>query len=142
MRLQGKKAHVYDCVHNVCQPTTASGLFSDQRTSLFGQLKHCHFAVDGRYGKQPDASSSAGDSANGAAQNGAAPFLGNIQKPDGKEALAFIRAHSPDGDEDLLPGLCEFAERWLVQVWHPTVHDSTLLLFRAGTPILCNVWPG
>ncbi len=71
-----------------------------------------------RYGKQPDASSSEGDGTNGAAQDGAAPFLGNIQKPDGKEALAFIRAHSFDGDEDLLPGLCQFTERWLVQVWH------------------------
>ncbi|CAL8462399.1 g1932 [Coccomyxa elongata] len=79
---------------------------------------------DLRYGKQPDASSSAGDGTSGAAQNGAAPFLGNIQKPDGKEALAFIRAHSPDGDEDLLPGLCQFTERWLIQVAFSQFRDT------------------
>lgn len=72
-------------------------------------------------------SSSAADSSNGAGLNGAAPLLGHIRQPDGKEALAFIRAHSPDGDQDLLPGLSQFTERWLVQVCqrsvlHPSHH--------------------
>ncbi len=48
--------------------------------------------------------------------NGAAPLLGQLRKPDGKEALAFLRAHSPEGDQDLLPGLLHFTERWLQQV--------------------------
>ncbi|EIE24067.1 hypothetical protein COCSUDRAFT_65723 [Coccomyxa subellipsoidea C-169] len=79
---------------------------------------------DLRYGRQPDASSSAGEPSNGAALNGSAPFLGQIKQPDGKEALAFIRAHSPDGDQDLLLGLCQFTERWLTQVAFPQFRDT------------------
>ena len=45
------------------------------------------------------------------AQNGAGPLLGNINKPDAREALAYGRAHSPDED-----ALLEFTERWLEQV--------------------------
>ena len=76
-----------------------------------------------RYGRQPETSSSAAEASNGAALNGSAPFLGQIKQPDGKEALAFIRAHSPD-DQDLLLGLCQFTERWLAQVCCCHMHSS------------------
>eukprot|EP00803_Ostreobium_quekettii_P007509 evm.model.scf_1973.1 EVM.evm.TU.scf_1973.1 scf_1973:18423-26966(+) len=33
--------------------------------------------------------------------------------PARNETLTFVRQHSPQGDTDLLPGLCLFAERWL-----------------------------
>ncbi|KAK9906858.1 hypothetical protein WJX75_009282 [Coccomyxa subellipsoidea] len=78
---------------------------------------------DLRYARQPDASSSAAEASNGATMNGAAPFLGQIKQPDGKEALAFIRAHSPD-PEDLLLGLCQFTERWLTQVAFAQFRDT------------------
>lgn len=53
--------------------------------------------------------------------NGAAAAKSNgagahMRAPDGREALAFLRAHSPEGDAALLPGLCQFCERWLEQV--------------------------
>ena len=41
--------------------------------------------------------------------------MGKIRKPDAKEALAYVRAHSPDENE-LLEGLLKFTERWLEQV--------------------------
>lgn len=41
--------------------------------------------------------------------------MGKIRKPDAKEALAYVRAHSPDEDA-LLEGLLKFTERWLEQV--------------------------
>ena len=80
-----------------------------------------------RYARQPDASSSAAEASNGATMNGAAPFLGQIKQPDGKEALAFIRAHSPD-PEDLLLGLCQFTERWLTQVLSLMPHPQPWLV--------------
>ena len=41
---------------------------------------------------------------------------------DGAGAYAFVVDHSPEGgegDDGLLPGLCEFAEQWMVQVGAP-----------------------
>ncbi len=52
------------------------------------------------------------------AQNGAGPLMGNIRKPDAREALAYVRAHSPD-EAQLLVGLSKFVERWLEQVHAP-----------------------
>ena len=49
------------------------------------------------------------------AQNGAGPLLGRIRKPDAREALAYVHAHSSTEGE-LLEGLSKFVERWLEQV--------------------------
>ncbi|CAL5227691.1 g10699 [Coccomyxa viridis] len=57
------------------------------------------------------------------AQNGAGPLMGKIRKPDAKEALAYVRAHSPD-EETLLEGLLKFTERWLEQVAFPQFRDT------------------
>ena len=35
-----------------------------------------------------------------------------------------MRADSPDGDEDLLPGLCAFAQRWLSGAAFPRFRDT------------------
>lgn len=55
------------------------------------------------------------DSENGIAKpmehNVAAKFL-----PGRNETLAFIRACKKEGNEDLLPGLVLFVERWLSRV--------------------------
>ena len=47
------------------------------------------------------------------------PELTEDDLPANGDLLSFIRAHSPDGDYDLLPGLCTFTERWLTAVLHP-----------------------
>ncbi|CAD7702251.1 unnamed protein product [Ostreobium quekettii] len=39
--------------------------------------------------------------------------VGAKSLPSRNETLTFVRQHSPQGDADLLPGLCLFAERWL-----------------------------
>ena len=57
---------------------------------------------------------------------------------DGAGAYAFVVDHSPEGgegDDGLLPGLCAFAEQWMVQVgannsFLHTFYLSTLFLFR------------
>ena len=49
------------------------------------------------------------------AQNGAGPLMGRIRKPDAREALAYVRAHS-SAEGELLEGLSKFVERWLEQV--------------------------
>lgn len=38
--------------------------------------------------------------------------------------LDFVRAASPAGEEDLLPGLCSFAEQWLQRLAFPQVRDT------------------
>ena len=53
---------------------------------------------------------------NGAAVHSNNGAGGRMRAPDGREALAFLRAHSPEGDAQLLPGLCQFCERWMEQV--------------------------
>ena len=70
----------------------------------------------------PAAGGGGGGGERGASQNGAGPTAaaggaaaGGIRAPDAREALAFVRAHSPEGDADLLPGLLSFCERWLEQ---------------------------
>jgi hypothetical protein len=90
--------------------------------------------VSRRYLRQAGAAGSLaaeeGAAAGGTAgSNGAAPFLGQLRKPDGREALAFIRAHSPEADADLLPGLLHFTERWLQQVAFPIL--TSLYIFVA-----------
>ena len=54
-------------------------------------------------------------------QNGAGPLMGRIRKPDAREALAYVRAHSSTEGE-LLEGLSKFVERWLEQV---SLHKPT-----------------
>ena len=51
--------------------------------------------------------------------------MGKIRKPDAKEALAYVRAHSPDEDT-LLEGLLKFTERWLEQVGPTFTHGHGL----------------
>lgn len=43
--------------------------------------------------------------------------VGAKSLPSRNETLTFVREHSPQGDADLLPGLCLFAERWLSKVF-------------------------
>lgn len=85
--------------------------------------------------RQPTSQASRPEAANGggamtladeiaSAQNGAGPLMGAIRKPDAKEALAYVRAHSP-GEDDLLEGLSKFTERWLEQV-RPGPHPLQL----------------
>ena len=51
--------------------------------------------------------------------------MGKIRKPDAKEALAYVRAHSPN-EETLLEGLLKFTERWLEQVKTPFMPSTHL----------------
>ena len=82
------------------------------------------------------------------AQNGAGPLMGRIRKPDAREALAYMRAHS-SAEGELLEGLSKFVERWLEQVrlhgpasFSPVLRgfDCTLRapLLGRGTPMSCG----
>ncbi|KAK9845219.1 hypothetical protein WJX81_000406 [Elliptochloris bilobata] len=44
--------------------------------------------------------------------------------PSAVDVLRAVRADSPDGDEDLLPGLCAFTQRWLSGVAFPRFRDT------------------
>ena len=45
--------------------------------------------------------------------------------PPRSDTLTFVRQNSPDGDSDLLPGLCLFTERWLTQVRRSFLKEIT-----------------
>ena len=67
--------------------------------------------------------------------------MGKIRKPDAKEALAYVRAHSPD-EATLLEGLLKFTERWLEQVdpaLTQTWADTTPVFRHLEMPCLCGV---
>ncbi|KAK9818230.1 hypothetical protein WJX72_009142 [[Myrmecia] bisecta] len=71
-----------------------------------------------------------GDSARNGGANSADDGSGNGRTrgsslPAHAEALSFIRANSPEGDADLLPGLCIFTERWLARVAFPRFRDTS-----------------
>ena len=48
--------------------------------------------------------------------------------PPRELALDFVRQHSPQPDQDLLPGMCLLTERWLAQVTssscYPGIRES------------------
>jgi tetratricopeptide (TPR) repeat protein len=60
-----------------------------------------------------------GTMAAAAAAAGAAPPF-----PDRDGVMAFIRGASPDGEGDLLPGLCLFVEQWLPRLAFPNFRDT------------------
>ncbi len=56
--------------------------------------------------------------------------------PARAETLKFIRAHSPHGDYDLLPGIIFFTECWLTKVMLTSPVTNAAAAFYTGNQIL------
>ena len=54
----------------------------------------------------------------------AAAAAASLAFPERDGVMAFIRTASPDGEADLLPGLCLFVEQWLQRLAFPLMRDS------------------
>ena len=54
----------------------------------------------------------------------AAAAAASLAFPERDGVMAFIRVGSPEGDADLLPGLCLFVEQWLQRLAFPLVRDT------------------
>ncbi|GAB4822278.1 hypothetical protein N2152v2_009324 [Parachlorella kessleri] len=52
--------------------------------------------------------------------------------PSRDGVMAFIRQQSPEGDRDLLPGLCLFVEKWLQRIAFPKMRDTAQLPPKAS----------
>jgi len=54
----------------------------------------------------------------------AAAAAASLAFPERDGVMTFIRAASPEGENDLLPGLCLFVEQWLQRLAFPLMRDS------------------
>ena len=54
----------------------------------------------------------------------AAAAAASLAFPERDGVMVFIRAASPDGESDLLPGLCLFVEQWLQRLAFPLLRDT------------------
>ncbi len=54
----------------------------------------------------------------------AAAAAASLAFPERDGVMTFIRAASPEGESDLLPGLCLFVEQWLQRLAFPLMRDS------------------
>ncbi|KAG7666648.1 putative Protein ACCUMULATION AND REPLICATION OF CHLOROPLASTS 6, chloroplastic [Nannochloris sp. 'desiccata'] len=54
----------------------------------------------------------------------AAAAAASLAFPERDGVMTFIRAASPEGEADLLPGLCLFVEQWLQRLAFPLMRDS------------------
>lgn len=54
----------------------------------------------------------------------AAAAAASLAFPERDGVMQFIRAASPDGESDLLPGLCLFVEQWMQRLAFPLIRDT------------------